>query len=257
MKKIRVFELAKKKNISSREVIEMLGRKGFKKVSAITYVNPDVIDNTPKHEVKKRVEPVSHLFGVPGRGNTATARPLKKLAPINKAAAPPVKIHSGKKGKKAVAKKIKSAARPASLRQIPQDSSPKTTWKKTGAPSGKEGKNKTAFAAIGLGLALLLLVATGFLYMEMRSQRSMFASMGSELKTSVGRVDNAVVANSKQIKELDERVKGVSGEMEQLKRAGLISKLKSQSAVLGILSRNLDEPLKSTTGALAVRLAEF
>lgn len=255
MKRIRVFELAKRKNISNREIIEILGRKGFKKLSAITYVNPDVMDDAPERKEKKRMEPVSHLFGIPGRGSATAAQPLKQLAPISKAGAPPVKMRSAKKEKKVSAGKAKSAARPASLLQIPQDGSQKDAWRKTGAPAGKEGKSKAAIAAMALGVALL--AAVGFLYMEMRSQRAMFAGMGSELKASVSRIDTAVTANSKQITQVEEQVNSVSGKMEHLKRTGLISNLKSQSAVLGALSKNLDEPLKSKTRALALRLAEF
>lgn len=249
MKRIQVFELAKKKNISSREVIEILGRKGFKKVSAITYVNPDVMDSAPERNEKKRMEPVSHLFGVPGRGGSvATAQ--KKLAPIKKAA-PSVKTEPGKKEKKVAAVKAKSAARPASLRQTPQDGS-----QKSAASSGKKGKNKAALTAMALGLALLV-AAVGFLYTELRSQKAMFASMGAELKADAGRIDSAVTANSKRIAQVEEHLKRVNGDMKHIKRAGLISNLKSQSAVMGALSKNLDEPLKSKTRALANRLAKF
>lgn len=43
--KIRVFELARAKNISIGQVVELLAQKGIHNASAITYVEPDIMDD--------------------------------------------------------------------------------------------------------------------------------------------------------------------------------------------------------------------
>jgi hypothetical protein len=43
--KIRVFELARAKNISIGQVVELLAQKGIHNASAITYVEPDILDD--------------------------------------------------------------------------------------------------------------------------------------------------------------------------------------------------------------------
>jgi len=74
MKKIRVYELAKKKNLTNKEVMELLSKKGYGKLSAITYVDSSVLDDSPSGSNKATV---SHIFA--GRTAAAPATHLKPL----------------------------------------------------------------------------------------------------------------------------------------------------------------------------------
>ncbi|GMT41644.1 MAG: hypothetical protein IEMM0002_0055 [bacterium] len=259
MKKIRVFELAKIKRLSNRAVIEILKKKGVKKVSAITYVSSDALDKRiPSKEEKRHGGKVSHLFGAvrrmsiataPGQMARAAARPDESVRPAS------TKTHSVKSGKRVdvadVIKKPKSAARPAGLRQTQPDASQKGADIKAGA--GLKGKGWNIPAIASMVLSAILMVVVGYLYFDMRSERARFAGMS----VSMDRIDKTVAANSAQLRDVKNQVADANGRIDGLKRASWTSRLKSQSAVLGALSASLDEPLRSRTRTLASRLAEF
>ncbi len=55
--KIRVFELAKAKNLSIGQVVGLLAQKGMPSASAITYVEPDILDDLPQEQIAAGQEP--------------------------------------------------------------------------------------------------------------------------------------------------------------------------------------------------------
>lgn len=236
MKKKKVYELAKAKGLSNHAVIEILKKKGFKKVTAITYVPEDVLDGAAgPEETKSFGAKVSHLFGSPSRPAAATA-----------VAKPSVQ---------AVAEKKETPAkRPDNKKPKPKEAAPAAAQKAAGG-SKKEGSNVLSIVAMAVSVAVLVLA--GFIYNGVDSNRARMEKLSTDLQASLNRMDETVTANRAQLLEVQKQVAGTNVKIDGIKAASIATQLKSQSAVLGALVTNLDEPLRTRTKRLSENLAAF
>jgi len=278
MKKIKVYELAKEKKLSNKAVIEILKKKGFTKVSAITYVDPTVLDeNIPSSSGK-----VSHIFSAPSHPVSSAAKARR----IEAVPAPAPKPASAEKPKKAEEKKpVKTAAK-------------KTAEKRKTQPA--DGKKKKSFLElITAAAAIIAIMVAGMAYMQVRTNRNLIGTvnsgmsvfqssasrlgkimldnraeiirMRSEMKDEITRLDQSVSGLDKNVNDLDksvseldknmsglnQRFSGLSGRMAGAEIAPLQSRLKSEAIVLRALSEKMADPLKSRTLNLADRLSQF
>lgn len=235
MKKIRVYELAKNRNLSNHEVIEMLQKKGLKKVSAITYVDPTILDgNVKSGKAESAGAKISHLFGKPSTSNLAAARAVE-LKPV-------------KARKKAAAKKDDAAAAaPAAAKQ-------KTEKKQVMTPK-KEGPSVAALAAIAISIVALLAVA--YTFSGLNSGMARVEKLSTDLQASINRLDNTVTNNSGQLLDMQKDITTTNRQIDEVRDMTFSSQLKSQSAVLSVISTQLPEPLRSKTKRLADNLAAF
>lgn len=237
MKKIRVYELAKKKKISAKEAVKLLKKKGFKKISAVSSVHPNALDDAVKSDVAQKSN-VSHLFGVrSGALVTASALPASPLA--KKSEQPVAK--SGRAGSQKKAAK----AKPPTVKQPAKEDK----------GGGGYGLSLTA-----IGLCMALLVLMGFLYTTMRADRSQLSAIGAnlgKLEAAISRIDDSVTANRAQLLDLRGQVSDVTNNLADSNRVALNARLKSQGAVIGSLAQDLKGPLKGKTQELAQRLSSF
>lgn len=241
MKKKKVYELAKEKNLSNHAVIEILKKKGFKKVTAITYVPEDVLDgSTGPDEPKGIGAKVSHLFGLPSRSGIATAVAKPSMRAVAEKKETPAKRPDNKKPK------VKEPAPVAAQKETP---------KKTAGGSKKEGSNTLSIVAMAVSVAVLLLA--GFIYNGVSTNRARMEKMSVDLQASLNRMDETVTANRAQLLEVQKQVAGTNVKIDGIKAASIASQLKSQSAVLGLLAANLAEPLRTRTKRLSENLAAF
>jgi cell division protein FtsL len=278
MKKIKVYELAKEKKLSNKAVIEILKRKGFTKVSAITYVDPTVLDdNSPSSSGK-----VSHIFSAPSHPVSSAAKARR----IEAVPAPAPKPAPAEKPKKTEEKKpVKTAAK-------------KTAEKRKPIPS--DGKKEKSFLAIiTAAAAIIAIMVAGMAYMQVRTNRGLIGTvnsglsafqssasklgeitldnraeivrMRSEMKDEVARLDKSVSGLDKNVNDLDksvseldknmnglnQRFSSLSGRVAGAEIAPLQSRLKAETTVLRALSEKMPDPLKSRTMNLADRLSQF
>jgi hypothetical protein len=235
MKKIRVYELAKNKNLSNHEVIEMLKKKGFKKVSAITYVEPDVLDTRAQPGgMKNAGAKVSHLFGQPGSANLAAAR-----------TAPPVPVVTGKK--EATERRVES--------EKGKTKEAATGKKKPPVEPRKKGTN--VLSILAAAFSLVVLVVAGYLYNDLNSNLARVERLTADIQTSMDRIDKTVTANRGQLLDIQMEVTSANRQIDRLAETAFTSQLKSQSAVLALLSTQLGKPLRAKTKTLADNLAAF
>lgn len=242
MKKIRVYELAKNKGLSNHEVIERLRKKGLKKVSAITYVDPQILEKGAGSGKPEGVgAKVSHLFGKSSASSLAAARAptLKTVTAEKKAPAEkPVKT-----------KKPDAPAAPAA---------PAAAKQKVEKKPGKPKKERAGVAAIAaMVVSIVALVTSGFLYSGYNSSMARVEKLSADLQASMSRLDQTVTDNSGQLIDLQKDVAGTNRQIDRVKEMTFSSQLKSQSAVLSVIATRLNEPLRSKTSALADSLAAF
>ncbi|MFQ5433135.1 MAG: translation initiation factor IF-2 N-terminal domain-containing protein, partial [Nitrospinota bacterium] len=241
MKKIRVYELAKNKGLSNHEVMEMLHKKGLKKVSAITYVDPQILEGSAKSgKPESGGAKVSHLFGKPSASNLAAAREptLKPVMAEKKAPA----------AKPAETKKQETKTAAASAEQ-------KKSVKKQPLPPKKERSSVAAIVAMVISVAAL--AAAGFLYSGLNSSMARVEKLSTDLQASMNRLDQTVTNNRGQLLDLQKDLAGTNQQIDRVKDMTFSSQLKSQSAVLSVIATQLNEPLRAKTRTLADNLAAF
>jgi len=112
-------------------------------------------------------------------------------------------------------------------------------------------------AAVAMLLSLAVLILSGFLFNEMRTNSAEMARLTGELRASINKLEEATTGNSAQLMDVRQEVADTKQEINGLKTASLASRLKSRSAVLAGLAQNLDGPLKVQTTSLADKLASF
>lgn len=227
MKKIRVYELAKSKNLSSANVISLLKKKGLKKALPITWVDPTVLDDMAPQS--SRTGTISHIFSLPASRAAAIAKKVRNLDILRESPPKKVPAAKAKKEKKESAKETKKG------RKFPLDIA----------------------AAVAAVLAILLV---GLTYMGMRADRAFLKNLSSgmnQLQGSVSKLEKSVTGNRTEIMKTREEVEILSGRMASAELAILTSQLKSQATVLRALSGNLREPLRSRTSNLADKLSAF
>lgn len=241
MKKIRVYELAKTKGISNHEVIEMLHKKGLKKVSAITYVDPQILEgNAISGKLESVGAKVSHLFGKPSASSLAAAR-VPALKPV-------------KAEKKAVAEKPAETKKPETKVAATSAASNKSEKKQPMTP--KKGWPKVA-AILAMVISIVALVTAGFLYNGINSSMARVEKLSTDLQASMNRLDRTVTDNHSQLLDLQKDVTSTNRQINRVKDMTFSSQLKSQSAVLSVISTQLNEPLRTKTKTLADNLAAF
>ena len=241
MKKIRVYELAKNKNLSNHEVIEMLRKKGLKKVSAITYVDQDILGGGVKSaKVEGGGAKVSHLFGKPSASN---------LAAVKAVALKPVAVD-----KKASAKKTAEVKKPET-KVAAASAEPKKSEKKQPMPPKKEGSSVASI--IAMVISIVALVTAGYLYSGFNSNMARLEKLSTDLQASINRHDQTVADNSGQLRGLKKDVAGTNRQIDEVRDMTFSSQLKSQSAVLAVIATQLNEPLRTRTKSLADNLAAF
>ena len=249
MKKIRVYELAKNKGLSNHEVIEMLHKKGLKKVSAITYVDPQILDKAAGSGKPEGVgAKVSHLFGKPPASSLATARaPALKPVTAEKKAPAEKSAKTKKPDANAAPDAPVAPVAPAAAKQ-------KADKKQTGKPK-KERSNIAAIVAMVIGIVAL--VASGFLYSGFNTSMARLEKLSTGLQASVSRLDQTVTDNHGQLLNLQKDVASTNRQIERVKDMTFSSQLKSQAAVLAVIATQLDEPLRAKTKTLADNLSAF
>ncbi len=285
MKKIKVYELAKEKKLSNKAVIEILKRKGFTKVSAITYVDPAVLDEGAPSSSGK----VSHIFSAPSHAVSSAAKARK----IEAVPSPAPKPAPAEKPKKPAEKN-------------PVKTAPKKVAEKRKAEPADEKKKQSFLALITAAAAVIAIMVGGMAYFQVRTNRWLISNvnngmstmrssasrlseitldnraeiirMRSEVKDEIARLDENVSGMDKRVSsldksaydidrrvsELDKKMSGLdtglsslSGQMAGAEIATLQSRLKSETIVLRALSEKVKEPLKSRTLNLADRLSQF
>jgi len=225
MKKIKVYELAKEKKLSNKAVIEILKRKGFTKVSAITYVDPTVLDdNSPSSSGK-----VSHIFSAPSHPVSSAAK-ARKIEAVP-APAPAPKPAPAEKPKKTEEKKpVKTAAE-------------KTAEKRKPIPA--DGKKEKSFLEIiTAAAAIIAIMVGGMAYMQVRTNRGLIGTvnsglstfqasasklgnitldnraeivrMRSEMKDEIARLDTSVSGLDKNVSGLDKNLSGLDKNVSEL-----------------------------------------
>ena len=240
MKKIRVYELAKNKNLSNHEVIEMLRKKGLKKVSAITYVDPDILGGgSDSKKVESTGAKVSHLFGKPSASNLATVKAV---------ALKPVSVE-----KKAVAKKNVEVKKPET--KIAASAEQKKSVIKQTMPPKKEGVSVASIFAIVI--SIIALVTAGYLYSGFDSNMARMEKLSTDLQASMNRLDSTVTDNRAQLLGLQNDMTSANRQIDNVRDMTFSSQLKSQSAVLSVIATQLNEPLRTKTKSLADNLAAF
>ena len=241
MKKIRVYELAKNMNLPNHEVIEMLRKKGLKKVSAITYVDPDILGGGIKSvKIEGGGAKVSHLFGKPSASNLATVKAVA-LKPLPAA-------------KKAAAKKTAEVKKPET-KVAAASAEPKKSEKKLPTLPKKEGSNVAAI--IAMVISIVALVTAGYLYSGLSSSTARLEKLSTDLQASMNRLDQTVTDNRAQLLGLQQDVTSANRQIGEVRDMTFSSQLKSQSAVLSVIATQLNEPLRTRTKSLAANLAAF
>lgn len=225
MKKIRVHELAKKKNLTSAEVVKLLKKKGIKNVTASSSVAPDVLDKSP--EKPPAENNISHMFPVSVGANALAAKArrinvMKKEAPVARP-------------KRDVAKGPGPKRPPANTPSKPN----------AGKEAGKKGRFPyDLIAAIASIIALLIV---GGVYIGQRSDRAVLSEVGAglaEVRETVTGIKDDVARNQAAVMDINEKI--VNSDAVALK-----SRLKSEATVLKALSGNFKEPLRVRIDNLA------
>ncbi len=248
MKKIRIYELAKKKKLTSKEVIKRLSKKGQKKLSAVSYVDSTALDGDSGSGSPDAKGKVSQLFKDTRRGFSppGVVRPMTSLA------------------EKVVQPKVQS--QPQAQKQTGKGQKQKTAAKASPAARAK-GTSGTGLPLAAVGLSLAVLLILGFLYTGMQADRTQIKAINTslgQLNAQVAAIDESVITNRAQLLDMRGQMAAVSGQLNDLNtrfadsgRASLVAQLKTQGSVISVLAKNLDEPLKTRTMGLAVRLSSF
>ncbi len=220
MRKIRVFELAKVKNLSINRTVELLGQKGIANASAITYVDADALNELPD--------------AVPQTA-AAASPPLPPKAPSPNDSA-----------------ELRGAALAQRLLRREQEGGEPAGRRESGAGG------MTALVSVALSVATLALVA--FVFLSERDDRVQLRQLSEQvaaMKSSTDKVEELVVNNRAQIMEMRDQVSGMEKRIYEFKRSSLLTQLKSQGVVLKALSENLKEPLKGKALSLSSHLSQF
>lgn len=234
MKKVRVYELAKTKNISNQKAIELLKKKGISKASAITYVDPHVIDDVFQAD-RSAATKVSHLFK-----SARAVSPPRQASALAASVAPP---------------QAKAVSNPVNR---PTEKTKNAAKKKTVPKVEKKDRNFIPAFALAIGLAAL--VVSGFLYLKTQAESVLLKQVSIDLKSlqgSVDKVNTTVTANRAQMFDMQQDVNGVTKRLDKIKRQALVSQMNLQGAILRTLSGNLGEPLRGKTLSLARHLSAF
>ncbi len=246
MKKIRVFELAKARKITTKELIKLLEKKGLKKVRAITYVDPGIIGvSKPIAATSKPAKPgvkVAHISTAPShQGALAEAVKLE-----------PVRESSPEKVLAARMKKEEAAQKKPQAKKKNDSKNEKGGWKWPEA--------STVVAGFAIILVLALAAKVGMLNQQVIAEKAQIASLGAGLdsaKLSVEKLGVKISTNTAGVDSLKEAVSGLSSKVAGVESSILTSQLKSQAVVIKGLSSDIGGPLKAQTIAFAERLSAF
>lgn len=219
MKKIRVFELAKAKDLSINQTVELLARKGIANATAITFVDADALGDLPD---------------APARESAASpAQPEAAAAEAEEA-------------------RNASAALAQRLLRREQGFDPAT-----GRRDGSAG-NMTALLAVVLSIVTLTLTAFVFMNArDDRAELRQVVADVAAIKASSVKVEEIVVNNRAQIMEMRDQISGMEKRIYEFKRSSLLAQIKSQGVVLRALAENLKEPLKGKALSLSTNLSQF
>ncbi|MBI5638456.1 MAG: hypothetical protein HZA03_10845 [Nitrospinae bacterium] len=218
MRKIRVFELAKAKDLSINQTVELLARKGVANATAITFVDADALGDLPD---------------APARESAASPAPPEAAAAAEEA-------------------RNASAALAQRLLRREQGLDPAA-----GRRDGSGG-NMTALLAVVLSIVTLTLTAFVFMNeRDDRAELRQTVADVAAIKASSAKVEEIVVNNRAQIMEMRDQISGMEKRIYEFKRSSLLAQIKSQGVVLRALSENLKEPLKGKALSLSTNLSQF
>lgn len=218
MKKIRVFELAKAKDIPISRAVELLARKGIADASAITYVDMDILNDLPD---------------APARESAASPAPQAAAA---------------------TAEEARSASAALAQRLSRREYGPDPA---TNRRDGTVG-SMNALLAVVLSIVTLALTAFVFLSeRDDRAELRQAMADVAAIKASSAKVEEIVLNNRAQIMEMRDQVSGMEKRIYEFKRSSLLAQIKSQGVVLRALSENLKEPLKGKALSLSTHLSQF
>ncbi|MBI5178910.1 MAG: hypothetical protein HZA04_06585 [Nitrospinae bacterium] len=217
--KIRVFELAKAKGVSIAQAVDLLARKGVAGATAITYVEPNILDDVPD------LPP-------------AESRPAASQTPDEAAAA-----------REALLRQRSSAIAAGLSRKATEEYS---------AYRPPERDNSLALVATGISVIALVFVGYLFFSERSdRSEiRELSAELGL-VKSGNAKIEDIVINNRAQILDLKDEVSGMEKRLYEFKRASLVTQLKSQGVVIRALADSLKEPLKGKAQTLSNHLSTF
>lgn len=218
-KKVRVFELARAKNIGIARTVELLTERGIPNASAISYVDPAVLDD------------------VPGASRTpAPNAPAGEKRTFGDESAMGRQMHQSR-----------SAALDARYGAGERDHG-----------RGGESSRMVSLLAVGLSVITVMLAGFVFLSeREDREELRKIAVDVAAVKGSMGKIEEVAANNRAQIMEMRDQVSGMEKRIYEFKRSSLLVQLKSQGVVLRALSENLNDPLKGKVQALVSRLSSF
>ncbi|TBR21550.1 MAG: hypothetical protein EPO63_08550 [Candidatus Nitrosotenuis sp.] len=218
MRKIRVFELAKSKDISINHAVELLARKGVANASAITYVDADILNDMPDAPVRE-----------------SAAAPAAPEAPPT--------LEETRSASAALAQRL-------SRREYGQEPS-------AARRDGTVG-NMNSLLAVVLSIVTLALTAFVFLSeRDDRAELRQAVADIAAIKASSAKTEEIVVNNRAQIMEMRDQVSGMEKRIYEFKRSSLLAQIKSQGVVLRALSESLKEPLKGKALTLSTKLSQF
>jgi hypothetical protein len=226
MKKIRVHELAKKKKLTSAEVIKLLKKKGLKNITATSSVDPGILDKVS--EKRPADNNISHIFPV-SVGSGALASKARRINEIKK--------------EDPVTRPVKrDVAKGPSPKRPPVNGPSKPS---PGKEKGKSGRLPYDLIAAIASIVALLLV--GAVYLGQRNDRATLADVGSrlgEVQGAAAELKDGVTRNQAAIMDINDKILNSD-------EASLKSRLKSEAAVLKALSGNFKEPLRVRIDNLA------
>lgn len=218
MKKIRVFELAKAKDISINRAVELLARKGVVNATAIAYVDADILNDVPD---------------APARESAASPAPPSAAA---------------------TAEEARNASAALAQRLSRREYGPDPAASRRDGTVG----NMNALLAVVLSIVTLALTAFVFLSeRDDRAELRQAVVDVAAIKASSAKVEEIVVNNRAQIMEMRDQVSGMEKRIYEFKRSSLLAQIKSQGVVLRALSENLKEPLKGKALSLSTNLSQF
>ncbi len=218
MKKIRVFELAKLKDISINRAVELLAQKGIANGSAITFVDADILNDLPD---------------APARESAAT--PVSPADPVT-------------------AEEARNASAALSQRLSRREYAPDPSASRRDGTVG----NMNALLAVVLSIVTLALTAFVFLSeRDDRAELRQVVADVAAIKTSSVKVEEIVVNNRAQIMEMRDQISGLEKRIYEFKRSSLLAQIKSQGVVLRALAEGLKDPLKGKALTLSTDLAKF
>ena len=217
MRKIRVFELAKAKDLPISRAVELLARKGIVDATAITYVDADILGDLPDVQRASAASPAPPAVGEP-------------------------------------AEEARAASGELAQRLLRRDHGPDPAAARR---DGGVGNMTALLAVVLSIVTLALTAFVFLSERDDRAELRLAVADLAAVKASSVKVEEIVTNNRAQIMEMRDQVSGMEKRIYEFKRSSLLAQIKSQEVVLRALAENLQEPLKGKALSLSTHLAQF